>query len=297
MQFFTVILLCGLCSLVLGFNSIDDSKLLLAVDTPSHLKGSYSADGINLSFDSQSSSLILVSNGHLLFNLIDYGSFVVIRLENGTVFALNNDNVSNVLDLNLIKNFESYLPKFDHSILFDVDANRDIFSSFARRVTLQNTAALHLATFFLEFRQSAEAKIIVDLSLTLASKGISSITHPSAMPLHMIALRIFKTRQDIVIDNKLVESINALYQEPGNAVDQLSDPEACELADICGNECFGRCGGGCTCWSWVCGDCLCHYGCQQHDCCCSCLGTYSMCCINMVPVRCDGYNNDCQWPQ
>ena len=31
------------------------------------------------------------------------------------------------------------------------------------------------------------------------------------------------------------------------------------------NECYGMCGPGCTCWSWVCGDCCYHYGCARHD--------------------------------
>jgi hypothetical protein len=25
------------------------------------------------------------------------------------------------------------------------------------------------------------------------------------------------------------------------------------------------CGPGCSCWSWVCGDCCYHYGCARHD--------------------------------
>ena len=34
------------------------------------------------------------------------------------------------------------------------------------------------------------------------------------------------------------------------------------------DECLGMCGPGCTCWSFVCGDCCCNKLCLEHDKCC-----------------------------
>ena len=44
----------------------------------------------------------------------------------------------------------------------------------------------------------------------------------------------------------------------------------CGIENKCDNECFGLCGEGCDCWSWVCGDCDCHCLCENHDYFCSC---------------------------
>jgi len=43
----------------------------------------------------------------------------------------------------------------------------------------------------------------------------------------------------------------------------------CSLASDPGNDnCQGMCGKGCSCWSFVCGDCCFHRGCYEHDKCC-----------------------------
>merc|ERR1719447_1485934 len=58
----------------------------------------------------------------------------------------------------------------------------------------------------------------------------------------------------------------------------------------CGNSCYGMCGRGCSCWSWVCGDCDCWKGCLSHDYHCSCIGFSEYCCVNVFWVRCDSYD-------
>lgn len=53
----------------------------------------------------------------------------------------------------------------------------------------------------------------------------------------------------------------------------------CTMSNKCGNRCFGRCGPGCTCWAWVCGDCGCWGSCRDHDYFCSCIGWWNTFCI------------------
>ena len=55
----------------------------------------------------------------------------------------------------------------------------------------------------------------------------------------------------------------------------------CGMEDKCDNECFGMCGNGCSCWSWVCGDCDCHCLCENHDYFCSCESIYEYNCWAM----------------
>lgn len=46
-------------------------------------------------------------------------------------------------------------------------------------------------------------------------------------------------------------------------------PTTCSVGRCPGSDrCFGMCGRGCTCWSYLCGDCCKQTGCIQHDQCC-----------------------------
>jgi hypothetical protein len=68
-------------------------------------------------------------------------------------------------------------------------------------------------------------------------------------------------------------------------------PSGGSLGNCCGNSCFGRCGDGCSCWSWVCGDCNNHQGCQEHDYYCSCVGMWHYRCISFLAGP-----STCNWP-
>jgi hypothetical protein len=66
-------------------------------------------------------------------------------------------------------------------------------------------------------------------------------------------------------------------------------PSGGSLGNCCDNSCFGRCGPGCTKWTWVCGTDNNHQGCQEHDDFCSCVG--------MWHPRCWGFlSHSCWWP-
>lgn len=57
-------------------------------------------------------------------------------------------------------------------------------------------------------------------------------------------------------------------------------PRGGQLGNCCGNSCFGRCGPGCTKWTWVCGTDNNHQGCQEHDYYCSCVGMWHWRCVS-----------------
>jgi hypothetical protein len=82
------------------------------------------------------------------------------------------------------------------------------------------------------------------LSRALGSAGITGNTHPASLAIHKTARQSAKA---LDVD---VPPIN------GN-LSRCSQPTA--------NNCYGMCGNGCNCWSWVCGDCCYHSGCAKHD--------------------------------
>ena len=61
----------------------------------------------------------------------------------------------------------------------------------------------------------------------------------------------------------------------------------CFRANYCDNEYFGMCGRGSGCARSLCGDCYCHFECQDHDRYCSCEGFFSFGCLNIFRSWCD----------
>ncbi|KAB2898643.1 MAG: hypothetical protein F9K40_11195 [Kofleriaceae bacterium] len=92
-----------------------------------------------------------------------------------------------------------------------------------------------------------EVKVLAYMSRALGARGITGNAFPASLVIHKMA------RQSA---DALAVEIEPL---PPSAGEQLfcSRPTA--------NSCYGMCGPGCTCWSWVCGDCCYHGGCAKHD--------------------------------
>ena len=87
------------------------------------------------------------------------------------------------------------------------------------------------------------------LSRALGVRGFTGSEFPASLALHKSAR----------------QSAEAL----GIQVQKLDTPASttgyCEAYPNSWDQCYGMCGPGCSCWSWVCGDCCYHYGCAVHD--------------------------------
>lgn len=86
------------------------------------------------------------------------------------------------------------------------------------------------------------------LSRALGARGITGNDYPASLALHKVAQ----------------QSAQALSVN----VPKLETPASegyCQAYPNESNDCYGMCGPGCSCWSWVCGDCCYHYGCAVHD--------------------------------
>ena len=99
-----------------------------------------------------------------------------------------------------------------------------------------------------EMLQVDEVKSLPIMSRSLGALGYTGSKFPASLPLHKIA-RQSADALGIQVEPLAVASENGLCQEYPNS----------------GDECYGMCGYGCSCWSWVCGDCCYHGGCAQHD--------------------------------
>lgn len=94
-----------------------------------------------------------------------------------------------------------------------------------------------------------EVRGLPDLSRTLGTMGVTGSEFPASLALHKIAR----------------QSADALSIEVQPLAPANEEASFCTAYPNSGNGCYGMCGPGCTCWSWVCGDCCYHSGCAKHD--------------------------------
>ncbi len=86
------------------------------------------------------------------------------------------------------------------------------------------------------------------LSRALGVEGITGSAYPGSMALHQSAKQSAKAL--------------AIELPP---IEMATENSQCKAYPNSGNQCYGMCGNGCSCWSWVCGDCCYHGGCAKHD--------------------------------
>lgn len=114
----------------------------------------------------------------------------------------------------------------------------------------KDTSAMHWKgdmTVLDEMLTVPEVKALPWLSRALGSMGYTGKAYPASLAMHKIAR----------------QSADALSIEVPTLTTQSADGEYCSRPSA--NECYGMCGPGCSCWSWVCGDCCYHGGCAKHD--------------------------------
>ena len=87
------------------------------------------------------------------------------------------------------------------------------------------------------------------MSRALGARGYNGADYPASLALHKVA------RQSA--DGLGIELPPLATESSLDGVDKCSRPSS--------NNCYGMCGPGCSCWSWVCGNCCYHYGCARHD--------------------------------
>jgi hypothetical protein len=93
-----------------------------------------------------------------------------------------------------------------------------------------------------------EVRALPWLSRTLGEQGYTGAAYPATLALHKIAQSA---------------SEGTGTEVPPLEVDDAAAGARCSWPTA--NNCYGMCGPGCSCWSWVCGDCCYHGGCAKHD--------------------------------
>ncbi len=115
---------------------------------------------------------------------------------------------------------------------------------------MQDTSAMHWTgdmAVLDEMIAMPEVRDLPYLSRALGAMGYTGNDYPASLAMHKMAR----------------QSADALGIELEPMPAQNAEADYCTRPTA--NDCYGMCGPGCSCWSWVCGDCCYHSGCAKHD--------------------------------
>jgi hypothetical protein len=201
--------------------------IALRISTPDRLAGSYvDASGIGIEFDTAR------SGDNLFMHIATKTGHVLIHAET-TADQYVFSYVDNKLTL-----------RVDKTWVDQVRNEGEDGPAAADTSQMHWTGDMNVLD---EMVNMPEIRALPYLSRALGVRGYTGNEYPASLPLHKMAR----------------QSADAL----GIELQPLQTPESensfCTRPTA--DNCYGMCGPGCTCWSWVCGDCCYHYGCARHD--------------------------------
>jgi hypothetical protein len=212
-----------------GLKTLDDG-ITLSASSPERVAGIYVDNaGDTIQFD------LAKVNDELYVDVTGNGGHSILHIET-TGDAYDFSYMGGALTMHTTKEFVAQQRAAAQSQPSGVSTAGFVFSG--------DTHALD------EMMKLPEIAQLPTLSRALGVRGITGSDYPASLALHKIAQQ---SAQTLHVD-----------------VPKLDTPVSLDKA-YCGSypnqwdDCFGMCGPGCSCWSWVCGDCCYHYGCAVHD--------------------------------
>ena len=134
---------------------------------------------------------------------------------------------------------------------------------------------------------SYKATLIIEAAQALGDRKIMGMDYPSVMSFYQLALRLANAREN-EYEGDDSELDTREYQHRLKRATHCSNGDTCVrcpyplVRGSYRNDCFGLCGYGCSCWSFVCGDCCLHQYCLTHDDCCRRRGFWSWSCLSVA---------------
>ena len=126
-----------------------------------------------------------------------------------------------------------------------------------------------------KLRGMKEIAYFIQAAEAIGAKGLTGKNTPAAMPFFMFAVRVTQLHKDLLYNTT----------SPRRTKRQSCFETCPPCPDV---ECYGMCGYGCWCWSFLCGDCCYHVGCFNHDTCCR-QDFYQSRCLLPYDFKCEEY--------
>ena len=282
---------------IVGEKAIEKGKLNVITITQEEIEGEYHSSMGGIHFRS-----VVKGEYHFLSITTADGEPLVIAKQphnsttlmtlSGTDFLIMND----LSDSGLTKYTDYVVPNvFNKNV--EKALKRDQFST--NLLEQLDTEAVN------QTRQNAveslalrpEIELCMSAAQALGDLGVIGSQNPAAMPFYALTLRLTKYRNILLTGVDFAMNDNNYRSREGVQLEGRQKRSSCRLAYLCpygdcpyygyGNDCRGMCGIGCTCYSWICGDCCVHQGCRDHDYCCERYGYTNWSCISVWNVACD----------
>ena len=211
-----------------GVNALNDG-ITLSTSTPQRISGVYAdARGDTLKFD------LAKVNDDVYMDLTGNGGRPIIKIEtNGDAYDFTY--MGGGLTMHTTKEFVA-----------QVRAQTGTQPSAVSTAGFAFTGDTHVMDEMIALPEMAQ---LPTLSRALGVRGITGVDYPAVLALHKIAQQAASA---LTVNVPKLDTIQ-------------SQQSYCQAYPNEGNNCYGMCGPGCSCWSWVCGDCCYHWGCAVHD--------------------------------
>ena len=265
--------------------------------TQEELQGEYygTEGGIRFSSTVNATYFVLfitTTNGEQVVYIVHpmASNITMVGVNNTNFMVMERDQQDNIIyndyvipkdTMNLIESIMAGNRKMSDDILQKLD-NKTVNET--RQSTLYNLA------------MSSEAILIIEAAQALGDLGIMGVEYPSVMRFYQLALRLANAREsDTEYDrDSFVPDTKAYQRYRQRRAERCSSNGATCPSGKCpynleydgySNKCFGLCGYGCNCWSFVCGDCCVHQYCLSHDDCCRRKGFFTFTCFSVVAKK------------
>lgn len=251
------------------------SGLTITVVTQEELKGEYHGIAGGIRFHSVvNSTYVVISvtriNGEVIIVVIHP---VVLNM---TMVSVNSTNF-------MIMENRPGRPEYDDYIVPDnyMDVMESIMMgerSMSDEVLrhLDNTTVNETRQSVLyELSMSQEALLIIEAAQSLGNRGVQGSQYLAVMHFYQLALQLANARGSVEVGTTSTSGTRQTRVCSSNG--RVCPMNRCPS----GSRCFGQCGHGCYCWSFVCGDCCVHEYCESHDQCCKDKGFWSWPCFRV----------------
>ena len=194
------------------------------------------------------------------------------------------------------------VPEVFHDQMESALRQNSIPKRFRRHLDSSNTKET-LRKAIEELASCSEADLIIEAAKALGmDAGVMGSDSPAARQFYVLAMRLMKIKDSMQGEaeargyhgypHSFNQGLHSEWYKYGQKQEKCSKctTGSCPYYGDRSNECFGMCGYGCYCWSWLCGDCCVHQGCVDHDKCCRRHGTASWECFSVWNFDCSGYS-------
>ena len=255
--------------------------------TPEELEGEYYGQDGGIRFRSTVNSTYIIisittSSGEpLVFVLHPVVSNMTMMSVNETNFMVMENQPGRA-------KYDDYLVPNDamnmmESIVMGEEKMSDDVYKYLDNTTVNETRQ----SVFYNLAMSKETLLIIEAAQALGDRGIRGVDYPAVMRFYLLALRLANSRDDTAGADSTTPGGKLFDRHRQTRATRCSSNGAICETNRCpfkrgSNDCFGLCGKGCSCWSFVCNNCCVNQYCRTHDQCCADKGFFSSACLSVA---------------